>query len=172
MEVRVADPNAEGVGELQVRGEHVMKGYYKNEEATRLIFTNDGWLKTGDLGYLDKDNYIYIKGRDKSMILGPSGQNIYPEEIESILNNMPYVMESLVIQYEGALIALVCPDYAAVDADHLTKEMLEAAMETNRRNLNAQIPAYEQINKLQLYPHEFEKTPKKSIKRFLYTRVD
>ncbi|MBO4666091.1 MAG: AMP-binding protein [Paludibacteraceae bacterium] len=172
MEVRIAEPNAEGIGELQVRGEHVMKGYYKNEEATRLIFTPDGWLKTGDLGYVDNQNYIYIKGRDKSMILGPSGQNIYPEEIESILNNMPYVMESLVIQYEGALTALVCPDYAAVDADHLTKEMLEAAMETNRRNLNAQIPAYEQITKLQLYPHEFEKTPKKSIKRFLYTRVD
>ena len=172
MEVRVAAPNAEGIGELQVRGEHVMRGYYKNEEATKLIFTEDGWLKTGDLGYVDKDNYIYIKGRDKSMILGPSGQNIYPEEIESILNNMPYVMESLVIQYEGALIALVCPDYVAADAEHLTSEMLEVAMETNRRNLNAQIPAYEQITKLKLYPHEFEKTPKKSIKRFLYTQVD
>ena len=172
MEVRVAEPNSEGVGELQVRGEHLMKGYYKNEEATRLIFTPDGWLKTGDLGYIDKENYIFIKGRDKSMLLGPSGQNIYPEEIESKLNNMPYVMESLVIQYEGALVGLVCPDYVAVDADHLTKEMLEAAMETNRRNLNAQIASYEQISKLQLYPHEFEKTPKKSIKRFLYTRVD
>ena len=172
MEVRVAEPNAEGVGELQVRGEHTMRGYYKNEEATRLIFTEDGWLKTGDLGYVDSDNYIFIKGRDKSMILGASGQNIYPEEIESILNNMPYVMESLVIQYEGALIALVCPDYTAVDADHLTTEMLEAAMETNRRNLNAQIASYEQISKLKLYPHEFEKTPKKSIKRFLYTQVE
>lgn len=172
MEVRVAEPNAEGVGELQVRGEHTMRGYYKNEEATRLIFTEDGWLKTGDLGYVDNENFIFIKGRDKSMILGASGQNIYPEEIESILNNMPYVMESLVIQYEGALIALVCPDYTAVDADHLTTEMLEAAMETNRRNLNAQIASYEQISKLKLYPHEFEKTPKKSIKRFLYTQVE
>ena len=170
MDVRVAEPNAEGVGELQVRGEHVMQGYYKNEESTRLIFTPDGWLKTGDLGYVDDENYIYIKGRDKSMILGPSGQNIYPEEIESILNNMPYVMESLVIQSDAGLTALVCPDFAAVDADHLTQEMLEAAMETNRRNLNAQIPAYEQIVKMQLYPHEFEKTPKKSIKRFLYTK--
>ena len=172
MEIRVADKNAEGIGELQVRGEHVMVGYYKNEEATRLIFTKDGWLKTGDLGYLDEEGNIFIKGRDKNMLLGPSGQNIFPEEIESKLNNMPYVMESLVIEDKGALVALVCPDYTAADADHLTQEMLEAAMETNRKNLNAQIAAYEQINKVILYPHEFEKTPKKSIKRFLYTRVE
>jgi len=172
MEVRVAEPNEEGIGELQVRGEHVMIGYYHNEEATKESFTEDGWLKTGDLGYIDKDGFIYIKGRDKNMLLGPSGQNIYPEEIESKLNNMPYVMESLVIQYEGALIGLVCPDYTAADADHLTKEKLEAAMEINRRNLNNQIASYEQISKLHLYPHEFEKTPKKSIKRFLYTRLD
>lgn len=172
MEIRVADKNAEGIGELQVRGEHVMVGYYKNEEATRLIFTKDGWLKTGDLGYIDEEGNIFIKGRDKNMLLGPSGQNIFPEEIESKLNNMPYVMESLVIEDKGALVALVCPDYTAADADHLTQEMLEAAMDTNRKNLNAQIAAYEQINKIILYPHEFEKTPKKSIKRFLYTRVD
>ena len=172
MEIRVADKNAEGIGELQVRGEHVMVGYYKNEEATRLIFTKDGWLKTGDLGYIDEEGDIFIKGRDKNMLLGPSGQNIFPEEIESKLNNMPYVMESLVIEDKGALVALVCPDYTAADADHLTQEMLEAAMETNRKNLNAQIAAYEQINKIILYPHEFEKTPKKSIKRFLYTRVE
>ena len=170
MEVRVADKNEQGIGELQVRGEHLMEGYYKNEEAARLIFTKDGWLKTGDLGYLDEDGLIYIKGRDKNMILGPSGQNIFPEEIESILNNMPYVMESIVIQRDGQLVALVCPDFAACDADHLTQEMVEAAMETNRRNLNAQIAAYEQVAKVELYPHEFEKTPKKSIKRFLYTR--
>lgn len=170
MEVRVADKNEQGIGELQVRGEHLMEGYYKNEEATRLIFTKDGWLKTGDLGYLDEDGLIFIKGRDKNMILGPSGQNIFPEEIESILNNMPYVMESIVIQRDGQLVALVCPDFAACDADHLTQEMVEAAMETNRRNLNAQIAAYEQVAKVELYPHEFEKTPKKSIKRFLYTR--
>ncbi len=170
MEVRVADKNDQGIGELQVRGENLMNGYYKNEEATRLIFTKDGWLKTGDLGYLDEDGLIYIKGRDKNMILGPSGQNIFPEEIESILNNMPYVMESLVIQRDGQLVALVCPEFTAVDADHLTQEMVEAAMETNRRNLNAQIASYEQVAKVELYPHEFEKTPKKSIKRFLYTR--
>ena len=169
MEVRIDKPNEEGIGEIQVRGEHVMKGYYKNEEATKLIFTEDGWLKTGDLGYIDEDNFIFIKGRDKSMLLGPSGQNIYPEEIEAKLNNMPYVMESLVIQEEGALVALVCPDYAAADADHLTNDMLEAAMEKNRRDVNSQIASYEQLSKVRLYPHEFEKTPKKSIKRFLYT---
>ena len=170
MEARVADKNEQGIGELQVRGEHLMQGYYKNEEATRLIFTKDGWLKTGDLGYIDEDGLIYIKGRDKNMILGPSGQNIFPEEIESILNNMPYVMESIVIQRDGQIVALVCPDFTAVDADHLTQEMVEAAMETNRRNLNAQIAAYEQVAKIEVYPHEFEKTPKKSIKRYLYTR--
>ncbi len=169
MEVRIDKPNSEGIGEIQVRGEHTMIGYYKNEEATRLIFTQDGWLKTGDLGYIDNDNFIFIKGRDKSMLLGSSGQNIYPEEIEAKLNNMPYVMESLVIQENGALVALVCPDYVAADADHLTTEMLEAAMERNRREVNAQIASYEQISKIVLYPHEFEKTPKKSIKRFLYT---
>ena len=169
MEVRIDNPNSTGVGEIQVRGEHVMKGYYKNDEATKLIFTEDGWLKTGDLGYLDADNFIFIKGRDKSMLLGPSGQNIYPEEIEAKLNNMPYVMESLVIQEDGALVALVCPDFAAADADHLTNDMLEAAMEQNRRDVNAQIASYEQLSKVKLYPHEFEKTPKKSIKRFLYS---
>ena len=170
MEARVADKNEQGIGELQVRGEHLMQGYYKNEEATRLIFTKDGWLKTGDLGYIDEDGLMYIKGRDKNMILGPSGQNIFPEEIESILNNMPYVMESIVIQRDGQIVALVCPDFTAVDADHLTQEMVEEAMETNRRNLNAQIAAYEQVAKIEVYPHEFEKTPKKSIKRYLYTR--
>ncbi|MBR0296041.1 MAG: AMP-binding protein [Paludibacteraceae bacterium] len=170
MEVRVEDKNEQGIGELQVRGENLMEGYYKNEEATRLIFTKDHWLKTGDLGYLDEDGMIFIKGRDKNMILGPSGQNIFPEEIESVLNNMPYVMESLVMQRDGQIVALVCPDFTAVDADHLTQEMVEAAMETNRRNLNAQIAAYEQVAKIEVYPHEFEKTPKKSIKRFLYTR--
>ena len=172
MEVRVQDKNEQGIGELQVRGENLMEGYYKNEEATRLIFTKDHWLRTGDLGYLDEDGLIYIKGRDKNMILGPSGQNIFPEEIESVLNNMPYVMESLVMQRGDQIVALVCPDFTAVDADHLTQEMVEAAMETNRRNLNAQIASYEQVAKIEVYPHEFEKTPKKSIKRFLYTHQD
>ena len=169
MEARIADANAEGVGEIQVRGEHVMAGYYKNEEATAQSFTEDGWLRTGDLGTIDEDGFIYIKGRCKTMLLGPSGQNIYPEEIEAKINNMPYVLESLVLQKEDTrLVALVCPDFEAVDADKLTQEQLEAIMDENRKLVNAELAAYEQINIFKLYTHEFEKTPKKSIKRFLY----
>ena len=169
MEARIADANAEGVGEIQVRGEHVMVGYYKNDEATAQSFTEDGWLKTGDLGTIDEDGFIYIKGRCKTMLLGPSGQNIYPEEIEAKINNMPYVLESLVLQKDDTrLVALVCPDFEAVDADKLTQQQLEEVMEENRKLVNADLAAYEQINVIKLYTHEFEKTPKKSIKRFLY----
>ena len=169
MEARIADANAEGVGEIQVRGEHVMAGYYKNEEATAQSFTEDGWLRTGDLGTMDEDGFIYIKGRCKTMLLGPSGQNIYPEEIEAKINNMPYVLESLVLQKDDTkLVALVCPDFEAVDADKLSQEQLEAVMEENRKLVNTELAAYEQINIIKLYTHEFEKTPKKSIKRFLY----
>ena len=169
MEARIANPDANGVGEIQVRGEHVMYGYYKNEQATADSFTEDGWLRTGDLGMIDEDGFIYIKGRCKTMLLGPSGQNIYPEEIEAKINNMPYVLESLVLQKEDTrLVALVCPDFEAVDADKLTQEQLEAVMEENRKLVNAELAAYEQINMVKLYTHEFEKTPKKSIKRFLY----
>lgn len=169
MEARIDRPNKDGVGEIQVKGEHIMQGYYKNEQATKDTFTKDGWLKTGDLGLIDEEGYLFIKGRNKTMLLGASGQNIYPEEIEAKLNNMPYVMESLIIQHQDHLIALVCPDYDAVDNSHLSREKLEEAMEENRKNLNAQLADYEQITKIKLYPHEFEKTPKKSIKRFLYT---
>ena len=168
MNARIAHPDADGVGEIQVRGENVMAGYYKNEQATAESFTEDGWLRTGDLGVIDKDGYIYIKGRCKTMLLGPSGQNIYPEEIEAKINNMPYVLESLVLQKDTRLVALVCPDFEAVDADKLTQEQLEVVMEENRKLVNAELAAYEQINELRIYTHEFEKTPKKSIKRFLY----
>lgn len=168
MEARIAYPDAEGVGEIQVRGEHVMAGYYKNEQATAESFTEDGWLRTGDLGVIDEDGFIYIKGRCKTMLLGPSGQNIYPEEIEAKINNMPYVLESLVLQKDTRLVALVCPDFEAVDADKLSQEQLEVVMEENRKLVNAELAAYEQINELRIYTHEFEKTPKKSIKRFLY----
>ena len=173
MEMRIDSPNEEGIGEIQVRGENLMYGYYRNAQATADTFTQDGWLKTGDLGYIDKDGFLFIKGRNKSMLLGANGQNIYPEEIETKLNNMPYVLESLVIQQkDSSLVALVCPDYDAVDAVGLDHEALDEAMEKNRRDLNAQIAAYEQINKIKLFPHEFEKTPKKSIKRFLYTSLE
>ena len=172
MEARIAKPDEDGVGEIEVRGENVMYGYYKNEEATRLTFSKDGWLKTGDLGMIDEDGFIFIKGRNKTMLLGPSGQNIYPEEIEAKLDNMPYVSESLVLQNQDSqLVALVCPDMEAVDANHLTEAQLEEAMEANRRALNPLLASYEPIVKIKIYPHEFEKTPKKSIKRFLYTNM-
>lgn len=168
MDARIAHPDADGVGEIQVRGENVMAGYYKNEQATADSFTEDGWLRTGDLGVIDEEGFIYIKGRCKTMLLGPSGQNIYPEEIEAKINNMPYVLESLVLQKDTRLVALVCPDFEAVDADKLSQEQLEVVMEENRKLVNAELAAYEQINELRIYTHEFEKTPKKSIKRFLY----
>ena len=168
MDARIAHPDADGIGEIQVRGENVMEGYYKNEQATAESFTEDGWLRTGDLGVIDEDGFIYIKGRCKTMLLGPSGQNIYPEEIEAKINNMPYVLESLVLQKDTRLVALVCPDFEAVDADKLSQEQLEVVMEENRKLVNAELAAYEQINELRIYTHEFEKTPKKSIKRFLY----
>ena len=170
MQVKIIDADAEtGVGEICVRGENVMNGYYKNQEATDAILDKDGWLHTGDLGTVDADGNIFIRGRNKTMILGASGQNIFPEEIEARLNNMPYVTESLVIESNGRLIALVCPDYEAVDAEHLDQKQLENVMEENRKQLNAMVASYESVAKIQLYPHEFEKTPKKSIKRYLYS---
>lgn len=171
MEARISKPDENGVGEIEVRGENVMAGYYKNKEATKKVFTKDGWLRTGDLGVIDKDGFIFIKGRNKTMMLGPSGQNIYPEEIEAKLNNMPFVLESLVIQNDGKLVALVCPNFEDVDAEGMTREQVDEQMEVNRKAINEQLANYEQIAKIKLYPHEFEKTPKKSIKRFLYTSL-
>jgi long-chain acyl-CoA synthetase len=172
MEVKILDPNEEGIGEVVVRGENTMTGYYKNPKATKESFTNDGWLRTGDLGMLDKDGFLYIKGRCKTMLLGPSGQNIYPEEIEAKINNMPFVLESLVLQQEdNRLVALICPDYNEVDASGMSREELYAFMEDARKQVNSELANYEQIAIVKLYPHEFEKTPKKSIKRFLYTSM-
>lgn len=169
MQVRIdsEDPYNK-VGEIQVHGENVMKGYYKNEEATANVFTDDGWLKTGDLGTIDANNRIYIRGRCKSMILGPNGQNIYPEEIESKLNNLPFVMESVVIERNGKLIGLVYPDYDTVDSTGISHDDLPIIMEENRVELNKLLAPYESVSQLQLYPTEFEKTPKRSIKRYLY----
>jgi len=169
MEVKIDRPAENGIGEIFVKGEHVMSGYYKNPEATEQILDTDGWLHTGDLGSVDAEGNIFIRGRNKSMILSANGQNIYPEELESKLNNMPFVMESLVVESGGKLIALVCPDYDAVDAESLDQNGLEAVMEENRKTLNSTVAAYENVAKIQLYPHEFEKTPKKSIKRYLYS---
>lgn len=169
MEVRIdsEDPYNK-VGEIQVRGENVMKGYYKNEEATRNVFTDDGWLKTGDLGTIDVNNRIYIRGRSKTMILSSNGQNIYPEEIEAKLNNLPFVLESLIVEREGKLVGLVYPDYDMVDNTGIRHNDLPAIMEQNRKDLNKLLAPYEAITSIVLYPTEFEKTPKKSIKRYLY----
>lgn len=172
MQVKIDSPDPYTiVGEILVKGENVMQGYYKNETATSAVFTEDGWLRTGDLGTIDEDNYIFIKGRSKSMILGSSGQNIYPEEIEAKLNNLPFVMESLVIEKNGKLVALVYPDYEAMDASQLSQQDLTLLMEENRTNLNATVAVYENLAKIHLYPNEFEKTPKRSIKRYLYTNI-
>ena len=170
MKVRIAseDPYNK-VGEIQVSGENVMKGYYKNDEATQNVFTEDGWLRTGDLGTIDHDNRIFIRGRSKTMILGASGQNIYPEEIESKLNNLPFVMESLVVEKNGKLIGMVYPDYDTVDSTGISHTDLPVIMEQNRIELNKLLAPYETISEIQLYPTEFEKTPKKSIKRYLYS---
>lgn len=173
LEARIskADP-ATGIGELEVRGENVMKGYYKNEEATREAFTEDGWLRTGDLGRIDADHNIYLRGRTKTMILGSNGQNIFPEEIESRLNNLPFVLESLVVESNKKLVALVYPDFDSLNSLGLnTPESLKAIMEQNLDTLNKSVGAYEKVSRIQIFPTEFEKTPKRSIKRYLYNSV-
>lgn len=170
MQVKIDSSDPELIpGEICVRGENVMAGYYKNQEATEKVIDKDGWLHTGDMGTVNNDDTIFINGRYKTMILGASGQNIYPEEIESKLNNMPFIMESLVIEKDGRLVALVYPDYEAVDDYGIANEDLPVAMEEIRKNLNKEVAPYEQIAKIHLYPTEFEKTPKRSIKRYLYT---
>ncbi len=155
-------------GEIQVKGINVMKGYYKNEEATKAVFTEDGWMRTGDLGILDKAGNIYIHGRSKNMILGPSGQNIYPEELEDKLNSMPCVVESIVVEREGKLVALVYPDTSNEGQKALGTKTLTQQMEENRVLVNKNLPQYSQISAIELVASEFEKTPKRSIKRYLY----
>ena len=155
-------------GEICVRGENVMQGYYKNPEATEAVLDAEGWLHTGDMGTISADGTIFIRGRYKTMILGANGQNIYPEEIEAKLNNMPYVAESLVVERGKHLVALVYPDYEASDRDGISHDRLPEIMETIRESLNKVVAPYERIDKIQLIANEFEKTPKKSIKRYLY----
>ena len=169
METKVDSPDPENIpGELLCRGMNVMLGYYKNQEATGQTIDKDGWLHTGDMAVKDADGNIFIKGRCKNMLLTASGHNIYPEEIEARLNNMPFVNESLVILKDNKLVALVYPDNEEAFAQNLTKKQLEDAIEQNRVELNKLLPAYSQIAHVKLYPEEFEKTAKKSIKRFLY----
>lgn len=173
MEVRIDSPDPQNiVGEILTRGDNVMLGYYKNPEATAQILDADGWLHTGDLGVMDEEGNVTIKGRSKNMLLGPSGQNIYPEEIEEKLNNLPFVAECTVIQQnDNKLVALIYPDFEDAYSQGMSDSDIEAAMEENRTTLNAELPAYSQISRIKIYPEEFEKTPKKSIKRFLYQDV-
>lgn len=173
MEVRIDSPDPQNiVGEILTRGDNVMLGYYKNPEATAQILDADGWLHTGDLGVMDEEGNVTIKGRSKNMLLGPSAQNIYPEEIEEKLNNLPFVAECIVIQQnDNKLVALIYPDFEDAYSQGMSDSDIEAAMEENRTTLNAELPAYSQISRIKIYPEEFEKTPKKSIKRFLYQDV-
>lgn len=170
MEVRIDSPDPLTVpGNILVRGENLMKGYYKNDKATREVFPDDsGWMNTGDMGIIDEDGHIFIMGRSKTMILGPSGQNIYPEEIEQKLNILPYVSESLIIDDGGSLVALIHPDFEAANDQHLDDVAIESIMDDNLETLNAMLPAYSKVKRYKIMDVEFEKTPKRSIKRFLY----
>ena len=169
IEAKIDSPDPQHVaGEIIVRGENVMVGYYKNEKDTKAVLEPDGWLHTGDMGTMDDDGTIYIRGRSKTMILTGNGQNIYPEEIEDKLNNMYMVLESLIIECNGKLHALVVPDYEQAEKEGVDKSRLPVIMKNNLAELNKLQASYEQISNITLYPTEFEKTPKRSIKRYLY----
>ncbi|MDR2389789.1 MAG: AMP-binding protein [Tannerellaceae bacterium] len=172
MEVRISNPDSDGVGEIFVKGMNIMLGYYKNKKATDTILTPDGWMNTGDLGLIDKDGVLYIRGRSKTMILSSNGQNIYPEEIEDLLNNMPYISESLIIYQEGKLVALIHPDLDNIEHDKIEDREIERLMQENIEQLNKKLPLYSKVNSFKLYSEEFEKTPKRSIKRYLYQPVE
>ena len=171
MEIRIDSPDPENVpGEGQVKGPNVFLGYYKNEEATRASFTDDGWFRTGDMGVVDKDGYLFLRGRSKCMILGANGQNIYPEELEAVINNVTYVVESLVIEDKGGLTALIYPDYHQGELDGLDAGTLEKRLTDSLPEINRVLPAYAQIRRIEFMPEDFERTPKRSIKRYLYQR--
>lgn len=172
MQAKIANPNPNTkVGEILVKGMNTMLGYYKNEEATKAVMLDNGWMRTGDLGLLDKDNVLYIKGRCKTMILGPNGQNIYPEEIENKLNNKDFVVESLVISENEKLVALIYPDYEAIKkASSNANPNIEKIMQENIYSLNNEIPRYCKVSSFRIMEKEFEKTPKRSIKRYLYQK--
>ena len=171
MSIRIDSPDPENIeGEIQTYGPNIALGYYKNEEATKDLFTEDGWLRTGDMGVIDKDGYLYIRGRYKCMFLGPNGQNIYPEELESVINSLAYVVDSLVIEDNGGLTALVYPDYHLGELDGMNRDDLEKTLTSQLPEINREIPNYAQIKKIEFMPEDFERTPKKSIKRYLYQR--
>ncbi|MFP4663944.1 MAG: AMP-binding protein [Bacteroidales bacterium] len=156
-------------GEILIKGENVMTGYYKNEELTKEIFTEDGWMRSGDLGLIDKDNYLFIKGRSKSMILGPSGKNVYPEEIESKLNNKSLIGECLVVGRDDKIVAMIYPDHEKRRMLGIHEKKIPAIFDEYKKEVNEELPSYMHISKMQIRENEFEKTPKKSIKRFLYS---
>lgn len=158
------------IGEIILKGENVMLGYYKNERATKEIIDEKGWMHTGDLGIMDKDGNIFIKGRSKSMLLGPSGKNIFPEEIEAVINNMDYISESLVILEDTKLVGLICPDYEMIKRDNISDEQLLKILDETRKTVNERVPEFMAVSKFRIHPEEFAKTPKRSIKRFLYTK--
>ncbi len=173
MEVKIDSPDPQNVvGEILTRGANVMLGYFKNEEATRTTLDSEGWYHTGDLGVIDEQGNLFIRGRSKNMLLGASGQNIYPEEIEDKLNTLPYVNESIVIQKGEKLYALIYPDFDEAKRDGLDESGLRMAMEQNRKDLNEMVAAYERLAGFKIYDSEFEKTPKRSIKRFLYENAE
>jgi len=171
MEVRICSPDPVNIpGEIQVKGANVFLGYYRNEEATAEVFTDDGWFRTGDMGVLDAEGSLFIKGRTKCMILGPSGQNIYPEEVETVINSQPYVVDSLVIEDNGGLTALIYPDFAQGVRDGMSQDQFVKFMEDSLPELNKELPNYAKLKKIEVMSEDFERTPKKSIKRYLYQR--
>ena len=169
MEVKIDSPQPQTItGEILARGTNVMLGYYKNPEATAEVLDAEGWYHTGDLGVMDEHGNVFIKGRSKNMLLGSNGQNIYPEEIEDKINSLPMVTESLVVQRDEKLVALVYPDTDEIAQQRMSNEEVQQKMELNRQEINAELPAYCKISSIELRTSEFEKTPKKSIKRYLY----
>ena len=170
-QIRIDSENERTIpGEIQIKGDNVFLGYYKNEKATSEAFTEDGWFRTGDMGIIDEDGYLFLRGRSKCMILGPSGQNIYPEELEAVINNVSYVVDSLVIEEDGGLTALIYPDYQLAGLDGLSRAEVESRLLAALPEINKEIPNYAKIRKIEFMPEDFERTPKKSIKRYLYQR--
>ena len=171
MEIRIDSDSPQTVpGEILIKGDNVFLGYYKNEDATRGVFTDDGWFRTGDMGILDADGSLFIKGRSKCMILGPSGQNIYPEEVETVLNSQPYVVDSLVVEEDGGLTALIYPDFQQGARDGMNPDAFVRFIEGMLPELNKELPNYARLKKIKVMSEDFERTPKKSIKRYLYQR--
>ena len=172
MEIRIDSSDSSKIpGEVQVKGPNVCLGYYRNPEATKESFTDDGWFRTGDMGILDSDGYLFLRGRSKCMVLGPSGQNIYPEELEAVINNFTYVVDSLVVEDDGGLTALIYPDWHQGELDGMSRSAFSKRIMDTLPSINEELPKYAQIKKIELMPEDFERTPKKSIKRYLYQRT-